>query len=390
MRFLRKLRLPSKLSIAWACGLCFFSAISPASADWSESQIAWLKNWLRDWYDNQTEWQSELTSGSGWGGGDNGALGAILWALNHQQSFDELTFQALTGLPPNQTSRIDRVYNVLGYLDTITNQLERLTVGGADTNAWWYTNSTFTLLNPYNARPLAPNRTTLATHDMTFPQFMAWWSAELTSSRNHSVVQRNQWWKYWGTSYTGGGLVPNSNVKNPDNYYTWFDYVTDMLRTNWIMNTTIGLIDTTNRIGLEAEQTGAAAYVDNGENVATNTIVENEDFQPDYQHDWEPPSGTFSSYDTLLDDLSDVQVDTPFPSLTGGGNPYITLFPGGSYGSVNVPRVEVSLAANPSVEGAMQIVFSWLWKILAFASCFYILRQEIGFWSTLGGSASDS
>lgn len=99
-------------------------------------------------------------------------------------------------------------------------------------NPWWATNSAFALtFNQYSRAYPSEYPNTGTTY--SFPQFISRWSSMLTlptvgQGQLSPSILRRDWWRYFGSlsrSADAGDSYP----------YTWFDWMTDSARSNWVL-----------------------------------------------------------------------------------------------------------------------------------------------------------
>lgn len=138
-----------------------------------------------------------------------------------------------------------------------------------------------------------------------------------------------------------------------------------------------GLTDSTSNLlsssGLSAG-TSAAQYVDDG----TTPTGALDRLTID--------SRSVSNMDSMLGVVDPDDVGDVLPSLTGG-SPLLEVYPGGTIGPVQVPRVVADLTLPVAVASALHGAAVWLWRILFAVGLWRILATEYAYWSTLGGSA---
>lgn len=268
-------------------------------------------------------------------------------------------------------------YQQIRLLRAITNLLHR---GGGDElagNPWWTTNSTFTFVTGQGI--VTPPDQDGNYNAVNFPYFMSTWSRSLTrgmgNSASVSAAQRaRDWWKYYGAT---AQLPLGSTVKTytPNQAYTWFDWMSDATRSNWVLHASMALTSD----APDSDITAVTSAVDDGGTDGINGV-------PEMVIDQMDVTGVEAGIE-LVDAQS---VGDILPASFTGGDPGFLVFSGGRYGDVTVPEVRGSLAIPDGVASYLRGVATWLWRVALFVGCFVILRQEVAFWSTLGGSASDA
>lgn len=254
--------------------------------------------------------------------------------------------------------------------------------GGVDVlagNPWWATNSQFAaILRHYNLA--YPTESPDAAHTYSFPQFMSAWSAKLVTPTatwlGNATHQRN-WDQLWGVASVSRWQT-GATVNGPLNAYTWFDWMSDAMRSNWVLQANlVDLAGTTD--APSAVDTAASSAVDDGRTTGTNGIPAMVVEQMDV-----------TGVEDALELVDADAVGDMLPSSFTGADPEVVVFSGGRYGAVTVPEVRASLALPEGVARYLRTVATWLWRVALFVGCFVIVRQEVAFWSTLGGSTSDA
>lgn len=99
-------------------------------------------------------------------------------------------------------------------------------------NPWWATNSAFTMTK-YRLDQVYPVNDNIRLQ--SFPEFMSRWSARLTRPTNGrtwtSTQSKQDWWKSFGTQFSTEGYTDELP-------YTWFDFMSDAMRSNWVAQAT--------------------------------------------------------------------------------------------------------------------------------------------------------
>lgn len=268
--------------------------------------------------------------------------------------------------------------NILAAIRIALTNLPTSSAGGVDVlagNPWWATNSAFVLGKGAYATAY-PDEPTHGNSAYSFPQFMSKWSSFLVypvgSSSQPASNLRQYWQNFWGF----GRLNTSGNATyNQNNPYTWFDWMADATRSNWVLQATLaGTTDAPSAV-----DTAAASAVDDGRTTGTNGVPEMV---------VEPMDVT--GVEDALELIDADAVGDMLPSSFTGADPEVVVFGGGRYGAVTVPEVRASLALPEGVARYLRTVATWLWRVALFVGCFVIVRQEVAFWSTLGGSTSDA
>lgn len=278
-------------------------------------------------------------------------------------------------------------YNNLGYLNRLpdikdlnTEQVRLLKVitnllphvGGTDVlagNPWWATNSQFTSWNASFGDVFPQDPSPTSNYQQSFPEAFSGLLAQLYPYTANRMVSRTGWVDQWGWSRQLNTQLARGRS------YTWFDWMSDATRSNWVLQATSALTSD----APTSDLTAVTSAVDDGSTDVTNRI-------PDMVVDQMDVTGVEASLDLVDADA----VGAMLPASYTGGNPEFVVFSGGLYGDVTVPEVRGSLALPENVARYLHGVAKWLWRVALFVGCFVILRQEVAYWSTLGGSASDA
>lgn len=350
--FRPSLRRPSnyaRLCIVWACTLCFSAPLCSVADDVAQInarvlEILYLQQALRTSVVDGIE-------------PDVDGIANALAYLNHNNDDQLALLSAIAGAVTNRPGGV-----------------------GGDVlagNPWWATNSAFVLdFNDY-ARAY-PDDGSSAQMQVSFPQLLSIWSARLqTRTPRPSGLVDGGWAQYWGVDDVrtyGDSGIPGAIRRG----YTWFDWMSDAMRSNWVLQANLaGLAGTTDAPGVV--DTAAQSAVDDGSTDGTNGVPEMVIEEMDV-------GGVEASLE-----LFDAQaVGDMLPAEFSGASPEIVVFAGGRYGDVDVPEVRASLAIPEDVARYIRGVATWLWRVALFVGCFVIVRQEVAYWSTLGGSTSDA
>lgn len=276
---------------------------------------------------------------------------------------------------------VDGIANALAYLNhnnddqlaVLSAQLSQLTAiaaavtnrpGGAggdalDGNPWWVTNSAFAVtwsdLGTGVPVPIAPT-------GWSFPEVLSF----LTASR-----VRYEFGEFAAAWDSFGYGTDNSQ----NGVFTFEDWMADAMRSNLVLHASLaGTTDAP-----EAVDTAATAAVDDGGTDGTNAVPEMVIERMDV-----------GGVEGALELVDAQAVGDMLPSSFSEANPEILVFSGGRYGDVDVPEVRASLAIPEDVARYIRGVATWLWRVALFVGCFVIVKQEVAYWSTLGGSTSDA
>lgn len=288
---------------------------------------------------------------------------------------------------------VDGIANALAYLNhnnddqlallsAIAGSVTNRTAGsGGDVlagNAWWATNSAFTLgWGAYGQ--VFPDDGANYSSRFSFPQFLSVWSSRLQNDSSFPSQSDLKTWydRWWGASWVKTKYGSNTQ----DAYrrgYTWFDWMSDAMRSNWVLQSSLaGLAGTTDAPA--AVDTAAQSAVDDGGTDGTNGVPEMVVEKMDV-----------GGVEEALELVDADAVGDMLPASFTDANPEFVLFAGGRYGDVTVPEVRGSFAIPEHVAEYIRGVATWLWRVALFVGCFVIVKQEVAFWSTLGGSASDA
>lgn len=243
-------------------------------------------------------------------------------------------------------------------------------------NPWWSTNSEFALgWSAWTQNVPKPSSGNVNHGDFT-DAFSTLISARMRLRKDLTAIiggyshLPTDWSKTWG--HNGTALPYNETVGQ---VYTFEDWMADAARSNWVLQAS--LAGTTDAPSVE--DTAATSAVDDGDTSGTNAV-------PDMVVERMNVTGVEEALELVDADA----VGDMLPSSFTGANPEVVVFSGGRYGAVTVPEVRASLAIPENVARYLRGVATWLWRVALFVGCFFIVRQEVAFWSTLGGSASDA
>ena len=189
-----------------------------------------------------------------------------------------------------------------------------------------------------------------------------------TLAEGEALWRNGGWSNMWGV----GRMPVSQQIANIQ--YTWFDWMADIEKRKLAL---AGLAGTTD--APSAVDTAATAAVDDGDTSGTNGV-------PEMVVERMNVSGVEDALELIDADA----VGDMLPSSFTDANPEFVVFSGGRYGAVTVPEVRGSLAVPENVARYLHGVATWLWRVALFIGCFCIVRQEVAYWSTLGGSASDA
>lgn len=321
----------ARLCTVWACTLCFCAPLCSVADDVATInarvlQILYLQQALRTSVVDGIE-------------PDVDAIQQALAYLNHNND--------------------DQLALLSAIASAVTN---RPAGGGCDVlagNPWWATNSAFALTwsDTGTGVPIP-----IARAGWSFPEVLSF----LTASRvRYEFGEFASAWDSFGYG--------TDNSQN--GVFTFEDWMADAMRSNLVLQASLG--GTTD--APDAVDTAAIAAVDDGSTDGTNGV-------PEMVVEKMAVSGVEAGLE-LVDAQS---VGDMLPASFSDANPEIVVFSGGRYGDVDVPEVRASLAIPEDVARYISGVATWLWRVALFVGCFVIVRQEVAYWSTLGGSTSDA
>lgn len=295
-----------------------------------------------------------------------GNLG-VLTESNFDYNMDWL-FDIMLGPVDSQTGNrpsVTNTKNILALLQSI-NSAVRQSGDILAGNPWWSTNSAFAFTRgQYNS--VYPNEFPNGTYTYSFPQFISKWSGLLSYPYTGNTMPDFAHWFDWFGRYnpsTGRPITFNS-----DNPYTWFNWVSDMMRSNAIVRAHLAAYTSES----EAEQSLTSLDSSTAEEFATNAPPQVDEFQIEM-----PPGLT--GFQTVSDAFEDF-IDDLTPSLTGGDSE-ITVLPALSVGGISTTAYKFDF--NNSIVPYCRAVMSFLWAVMCGAMMFRLLSGEWAYYCSLG------
>lgn len=237
-------------------------------------------------------------------------------------------------------------------------------------NPWWATNSAFVLTKPQISLAY-PDEVPESNYSFSFPQFMSKWSSFLTYPQNNGGHPTSysdllsSWHGYFGTGRFNSRAAP-SNI-HP---YTWFDWVSDMMRSNAVVRNHLAAYTSQS----EAEQSLTSLDQSTAEEFATNAPPSVDPFEIEM-----PPGLT--GFQTVSDAFGDFIADLN-PSLSGA-NSAIQVLPSFSLGGISSPSMWFDFN-NPLIVPYCRAVMSFLWAVLCGSMMFRLLSGEWAYYTSLG------
>lgn len=418
-------------SIAWALSFVLFSAISPlvrageysGYLDGISAQLTELNRAYNRAYFDVTNSLNAITGISYTGDSIYTFLSKISSALNYQQGTGPVT------------------PTVMDYLEEMADYLYTMSTNGASgaggtnvfnatdilaANPWWATNSAFAIhRNGYTSA--YPDDGLNSSYSYSFPQFMSIWSSRLSIANvQPSSATLAGWWNFFGTpdvsQLTGQSLIRRG--------YTWFDWASDAMRSNMVLQTSIAHEASTDSayianvlesirdyialsqsesnavnsaISSTAQYTYSNAVWISENTVTSNTLTQFVTDNPTSEEDPEistncPPDLEIQLPTAPNTDIFSGPLETLQSKLPVGfeGDPRILVIPEFTFGSSHSAAAYGDLlpygSGGTGATGFVRVIqkfCKWVWAILAFLCCFGIVRTEYNFWTTLGGSANE-
>lgn len=434
-------------SITWALLFALFSVILPPVAVAStESDVEAIKNTLNllntfvqdEIYplldeNDQAEFQNRvlrslvgrgLSESFSWSDTDN--IRAYLEALS--RSVGDKTSPATGTLLYYQKQQYSRLYSILAALEGLSNVVQNASINSSSSaapsfvdvlagNPWWATNSAFALTQRDYSRAY-PNEYPNNAGTFSFPQFLSQWSGFLTYPNNNSgntinlATLRQNWDKYFGLA----SRTWDANSAKP---YTWFDFMADAMRSNWVLQSSaidssatdsdyiVNHLDTITESSYRNEfysYSNSVASISNNilitSKVSTNELMQFAENPINTEP--EPETNALPSFELSLGEIEGNPFD-PFvddiqnllPSWDPQGSPNMVVIPEMTIGGIHVPMGQADFLSfgnrdsNSSIVPIIQAFCRWAWHLVCLVGLFLIVRAEFNFWSTLGGSASD-
>ena len=361
----RNFTKPAKSFTAWVCGLCLLFSGSVASGDVNVSDLEPLFSDVDSISsDTQSIYQNTRY------------LQSYLQTLNQTQTtqsdYQRKILLSLTG-------QVDG-YPPVGYtpIATLLEEIASNTRNAGNVvdvlagNPWWATNSAFAVVNAAYTSAY-PNESPNLTYTYSFPQFMSLWSSSLTMPNNNTSTTYTRaqldsgvWAEFFGkyrrrTSFTAA---------NP---YTWFDWVADAMRSNWVIqagsfaSSYRTLTNDVEQAGFTEDHTVTNAALPQHVNVISET-----------QSDTSAGQASAAAGGQVLS----AKVEQLQDMLDGQKDSWITVIPEFDVGGIYVRRYEANM--NTPITQACHSVMVFLWYVILFASLFNLAQTELAFYLNLG------
>lgn len=221
-------------------------------------------------------------------------------------------------------------------------------------NPWWATNSGF-VTDYYRMTRNGAYPPSAYPHD-SFPVFASQLAATIYQPNISDYPYSSDYFSRWGR----GGANWNNGV------YTWFDWVSDYLRSNLVLTTSYtetNLVEELYEAGYDVDQSVTNVPLPQYSLPADESIPEAE--------------SALASGQSAINDLID---NLPKPST--GGNAEIVVIPEFSVGGIHVPEYRASL--NSSIVPVARSVLSFLYSVGVACFIFTTAKGEYLFYASLG------
>lgn len=294
-----------------------------------------------------------------------GNLG-VLTESNFDYNMDWL-FDIMLGPADSQTGNrpsVSNTKNIVALLQAINSGVRRQSDVLAS-NPWWNTNSAFVLTKGYYAQ-VYPDEPTHGNYAFSFPQFMSKWSGSLTMPLSSATMSTAEWNNRWNWTES---RFPR-NYPNAANPYTWFDWMTEAMRSNIQQVATSQLYPSQS----EASNSVQALYDSYSEEFNTNAVPETPEFEVEVRN--------VTGFDSISTPMEDFISDLAPP--TTGGDSEIVVLPSFDLGGIHTQQYKFDFATSitPYCRGIM----SFIWAVMGGAMIFRLLSGEWAFYTSLGRS----
>lgn len=342
-----------------SCFLCFglVGSVRAQSPDYS-TQLSQILSALNGLALDNNDIMVDLNAIEGVLGNMASPNGYLLSEAEYNYRMDEL----MTALTYNQS--VSNRRNILSLLDSIAASSKSLAA-----NAWWATNSAFA--NSFAGYSAAfPDDGLNSVSSYSFPEFLSLWSGRLQTRASNptSALANNGWYSLFGQN-DFNALSGASSADKVRRGYTWFDWVTDMMRSNAVVRDSLAAYASQ----AEAEQYLTSLDESTAEEFATNAPPQVDEFEiemPPGLDGFQTVSGPFEDF---ISDLT--------PSLTGADSE-ITVLPAFTIGGISTQAYKFDF--NNSIVPYCRAVMSFLWAVLCGAMMFRLLSGEWAYYCSLG------
>lgn len=246
--------------------------------------------------------------------------------------------------------------------------------GSLASNPWWASNSVFALTSA-KLSSVIPDDGLSDSGLFSFPQFVSKWSSMLTypKSTTTSLSQNTlirQWQTYFGYNRYGGGALTGQP-------YTWFDFMADATRSNWVFAATAALASSTNQIVADLADVGFDTESD--DNPTNVPLPGYHDFIREAQGDTSVAQSSARSGGQLLTTKANALANQIKPQ---NADATITVLPEFQFGPIHTPEYTASL--DSPITSACHSIMFFLWYVILFASLWHLASVEFAFYANLG------
>lgn len=409
-KFLKSCTAFGRLSIARVCGLCslcFGLAVS-ASAQLTSSESAWLHAISQDADSiphilalmNNDVSRSDILNAvqSGFTSANlklelaNTYLSLLDIALGHVYSDTTAIRSVLSTLNTTSTASNaeleDQTYYLRQILDELRQQSSNPPTAGSGFqdvlagNPWWATNSAFALTK-YDYDSAYPDEYPNLTSTFSFPQFASKWSSILTLPWKTAYINPTQFSQEWYDGPQSFGLprilLGGYGRPTSSNPYTWYDWMSDAMRSNITLVSTMANSSTS-----ELVSDSAAADQDVEDYIDDEDIDTTPEAIPDFEI--ERPAD-LTGYSDVSDSMSDVlsSFQNKINTNPGSHSSEITVIPEFTVGGIHVDEYKGDLNES-GIAAIAHGVMAFVWTMMGICFTFQLLSREWAFYTSLGRS----
>lgn len=306
---------------------------------------------------------------------DTTAIRSVLLTLNNTAS-------------DSQDELEDQTYYLRQILDELRQQSSNAPSAGSGFqdvlagNPWWATNSAFALTKYYYELAY-PQEEPNNNYTFSFPQFASRWSGFLTMPWEKVSITpaslRTQW--YDGETSFGYNRFLSAGYGRPtgSNPYTWFDWMSDAMRSNITLVSTLANSSTS-----DLASDSAAADQDVEDYIEEEDIDTTPEEIPDFEI--ERPAD-LSGYSDVSDSMSDVlsSFQNKINTNPGSHSSEITVIPEFTVGGIHVDEYKGDLNES-GIASTAHGVMAFVWSMMGICFTFQLLSREWAFYTSLGRS----
>lgn len=373
--FFQNLRKLAKSYIAWVCGSFLLFSGSAANADWDSSdrsKLDYILQYVTEMNQNLDFVEDRL---------DYTKAAFILRGTETKLGTANTT---LSSLLSDANSILGFLNNNSGYgsNDNLKYYLQQLIAatrqsGSLASNPWWATNSGFALTDWAYPHVFPSISITESNPILTFPQFLSKWSGFLTYPDTRTLALsaiRRDWSSYFGVNRITTSPPFPASFSGP---YTWFDWMSDATRSNWVLAASAAFASSTNQIVSDLADHGFDTESD--DNPTNVPLPGYHDFIREAQGDTSVAQSSARSGGQLLTTKANALANQIKPQ---NADATITVLPEFQFGPIHTPEYTASL--DSPITSACHSIMFFLWYVILFASLWHLASVEFAFYANLG------